>query len=176
MLNEEMQDLYFPYSKVRDAQAGMISDVYNTIKSKKRIIMHAPTGIGKTIAVLAPALSLAMKQNLTIFYLTSRQTQHRIVVDTLKQIKQKSGINFECADIIGKKWMCLQNGVDAMPTSSFHDYCKDLRDKLNCDFYLNTRKQNLQPTVDAKQAIEELKIIGPCHVQEYIEKGKTRYG
>jgi len=175
MLNEELQkEIYFPYSKVRDIQTDMISDVYNAIKSKKHIIMHAPTGIGKTIAVLAPALSIAMKNNLTIFYLTSRQTQHKIVVDTLRQIKQKFNINFECADVIGKKWMCLQKGMEAMATGSFHEYCKALRDENKCDFYLNTRKPNLQPTINAKQAIEELKIIGPCHVQDFIQQGKKK--
>ncbi len=175
MLNEELQkEIYFPYSKVRDIQSDMISDVYNAIKNKKHILMHAPTGIGKTIAVLAPALSLAMKDNLTIFFLTSRQTQHRIVIDTLKQIKQKFNISFECADIIGKKWMCLQNGVEAMSTSNFHEYCKALRDESKCEYYLNTRKPNMQPTIDAKQTIEELKLIGPCHVQDFTEKGKGK--
>ena len=89
MLSEELQkEIYFPYSKIRDIQSDMVFDVYNALKNKKHIIMHAPTGIGKTAAALAPALSFAVKQNLTIFFLTSRQTQHKIVVDTLKQIKQ----------------------------------------------------------------------------------------
>ncbi len=175
MLTEDFQkEIYFPYSKVRDIQADMISDVHNAIKGKKHIIMHAPTGIGKTIAVLAPSLSFAMKNNLTIFFLTSRQTQHKIVVDTLKQIKQKFSINFECADVIGKKWMCLQSGVEAMAGSSFHEYCKSLRDDGKCDFYLNTRKQNMQPTIAAKQSIEELKIISPCNVHDFINEGKNK--
>ena len=175
MLTEDLQkEIYFPYSKIRDVQSDMISDVYNSIKGKKHIIMHAPTGIGKTIAALAPALSFAMKNNLTIFFLTSRQTQHRIVVDTLRHIKQKFGIDFECADIIGKKGMCLQNGVESMAAGSFHEYCRALRDESKCEFYLNTRKPNLQPTVNAKQAIEELKITGPCHVQEFIEHGRKK--
>ena len=90
MLTEELQkEIYFPYSHVRDVQSKMISDVHNAIKSKKHIIMHAPTGIGKTISALAPALPFAVKNNLTIFFLTSRQTQHKIVVDTLRQIKNK---------------------------------------------------------------------------------------
>lgn len=175
MLTEELQkEIYFPYPEVRDVQSSMISDVYNAVKGKKRIIMHAPTGIGKTIAVLAPALSLAMKDKLTIFFLTSRQTQHKIVVDTLKQIRQKFSIDFECADMIGKRGMCLQNGVEAMATGSFHEYCKALRDENKCEFYTNTRKPSLQPTVGARQLVEELKVIGPCHVQEFIEQGKKK--
>ena len=175
MLSEELQkEIYFPYPKIRNVQIDMISDVYNSVKSKKHIIMHAPTGIGKTAAVLAPALSLAMKSNLTIFFLTSRQTQHRIVVETLRQIKQKFNIEFECADMIGKRGMCLQNGVEAMAAGSFHEYCKALRDENKCEFYTSTRKPNLQPTVGAKQLVEELKIIGPCHVQEFIEEGRKK--
>ncbi len=175
MLTEELQkEIFFPYSKVRDIQNTMISDVYSAIKEKKHIIMHAPTGIGKTISVLAPALSFAMKNNLTIFFLTSRQTQHKIVVDTLKQIKQKFNISLECADVIGKKWMCLQNGVEAMASGSFHEYCKSLRDEAKCEFYLNTRKENMQPTINAKKSIEDLKIIGPCHVHNFIDEGKNK--
>src|SRR3989338_6987034 len=136
MLSEDLQkEIYFPYSQVRDVQGNMISDVYNAIKGKKHIIMHAPTGIGKTISALAPALSYAMKNNLTIFFLTSRQTQHKIVIDTLRQIKNKFNIGLECADVIGKKHMCLQSGVEAMASGSFHEFCKSLRDDGKCEFY-----------------------------------------
>ena len=175
MSPEDLQkEIYFPYSKIRDIQGSMISDVYNAIKEKKHIIMHAPTGIGKTISALAPALSLAIKNNLTIFFLTSRQTQHKIVIDTLRQIKQKFGIDLECADVIGKKHMCLQSGVEAMSSSSFHEYCKSLREDGNCEFYTNTRKLTGQPTVNAQHSTEELKIIGPCHVQDVIHEGKKK--
>lgn len=172
MLAEEtLREIYFPYSHVREIQSDMISDVCDAIKNKNHIIAHAPTGIGKTIAVLAPALSFAIKNNLTIFFLTSRQTQHKIVIDTLKQIKQKFSVSFEVADIIGKKWMCLQNGVDVMAAGTFHEYCKALRDESKCEFYSNTRKANLQPTFEAKQALEEIKTNGPCNVHEFIDKG-----
>jgi len=175
MLTEELQkEIYFPYSKVRDIQSSMILDVYSAIKNKKHIIMHAPTGIGKTISALAPALSFAIKNNKTIFFLTSRQTQHKIVVDTLRQIKHKFNIDLECADIIGKKWMCLQNSVEAMSSSSFHEYCRSLREEGTCEFYINTRKLTGQPTVAAQQSMEELKITGPCHVHDFVSEGKKK--
>ncbi|MBI1935972.1 ATP-dependent DNA helicase [Candidatus Woesearchaeota archaeon] len=175
MLAEEfLKEIYFPHDKIREVQSNLISDIFNALKNKKHIIMHAPTGIGKTAASLAPALSFAVKNNLTIFFLTSRHTQHRIVVDTLKQIKKRHGIEFECADIIGKKWMCLQNSVEALGSGSFHDYCRALREENNCEFYTNTRGQSLSPTVIAKQSLEELKIVGPCHVQEIVEEGKRK--
>ncbi len=173
MLKEELQkEIFFPYDNVRKIQANMIEDVHNTIKSKNHIIMHAPTGVGKTVSALAPALSYAIKNNMTIFFLTSRQTQHRIVVDTLKQIKKRFDLKFESSDIIGKKWMCLQNGVEAMPSSSFHEYCRDLREKGQCEFFLKTKKATSQPTAEAKIVLEGMKNAGPCHVQELLQIGR----
>ncbi len=162
-----MDEILFPHDKIRDVQDVVVKDVFEAIKNKKNAIIHAPTGIGKTASVLAPALSFAMDKDITIFFLTSRQTQHNIAVDTLKQIKKKHGNNIRVADIIGKKWMCLQE-IDALPSGDFVDYCKKLRDDDQCEFYINTRKKSMRPTVVAEQNLNELKVLGPLHVDELI--------
>src|SRR3990167_5209229 len=106
MQNEELlKEIYFPYDKIRNIQSDMVSDIYNALQNKRNVIMHAPTGIGKTVSALAPALSHAIKNNMTVFFLTSRHTQHRIVIETLKQIKKKHNLDFETVDLIGKKHM-----------------------------------------------------------------------
>jgi len=171
MIKEELKEILFPHDKIRDIQDTMISDIHESIKNKKNIIIHAPTGIGKTVSVLAPALSYAMDKDLTIFFLTSRQTQHKIAIDTLKQIKNKFQNNFNVADIIGKKWMCLQE-VEGLSSGNFIDYCKKLRDDDNCDYYLNTRKKSMRPTILAENSLNELKILGPMHVEELVENCK----
>jgi len=168
------EEILFPHDKVRNIQDSMISDIYSSLNNKKNIILHAPTGIGKTVSALAPCLSFALKKGLTIFFLTSRQTQHKIAVDTLKQIKKKHGNDFVVVDLIGKKWMCLQE-ADALQNSDFLEYCKKLRDKDECEFYLNTRKKSRQPTIIASNKLNELKVLGPMHVQELVEEcGKQR--
>ena len=165
------EEILFPHDKVRNIQDNMISDIYNSLQNKKNIIVHAPTGIGKTVSALAPCLSFALKKGLTVFFLTSRQTQHKIAVDTLKQIKKKHGNDFGVVDLIGKKWMCLQE-IDALQNSDFLEYCKKLRDKDECEFYINTRKKSRQPTVIAINKLNELKVLGPMHVQELVEDCK----
>ena len=81
--------ILFPHDKIRDIQDTVVSDVHNALKDKKHMVIHAPTGIGKTASVLAPALSFALDKELTVFFLTSRQTQHWIAVETLKSIRKK---------------------------------------------------------------------------------------
>jgi len=164
-----LKDILFPHDKIRNIQKDMIKDVHESVKNKKNIIMHAPTGIGKTVSALSPSLSFALKENLTIFFLTSRHTQHKIAVDTLKQIKKKHGNNFGVVDIIGKKWMCLQD-VENLRAGDFLEYCKKLRDKDQCEFYLNTRKKSRRPTVIGEKVLNDLKVLGPLHVQELVQE------
>jgi len=61
-------EILFPHEKVRKIQDEMLEEVLSSIKNKKNMIIHAPTGIGKTVSVLAPALSYALKNDLTIFF------------------------------------------------------------------------------------------------------------
>jgi DNA excision repair protein ERCC-2 len=161
------EEILFPHDNIRKTQDTVIKDVHEAIKNKKNIIVHAPTGIGKTASVLAPALSYAIDKDITIFFLTSRQTQHNIAVDTLKQIKKKHGNDFGVADIIGKKWMCLQE-VEALASGDFSDYCKKLRDDDNCEFYLNTLKKSRRMTISAENTLNELKVLSPLHVNEVM--------
>lgn len=164
--------ILFPHDSMRRIQDTVVSDVYNALKERKSMVIHAPTGIGKTASVLAPALSFAMDKDLTIFFLTSRQTQHYIAVETLKKIKKKHNADFGVADIIGKKWMCLQE-IEALNSSDFIEYCKKLRDENQCEFYLNTRKASRSPTLSAEKNLGELKILSPLHVNEVINHCKN---
>jgi len=161
-------DSYFPHDNVREIQEDLIKDVVQCFKDKKHMIVHAPTGLGKTAAALPPALEYAKKHKLTVFFLTSRHTQHKIGVDTLKDIKKKHGVTIRAVDLIGKKWMCSKT-VELLHSGEFADYCKKLREDDNCEFYNNTKKDN-KPTPKATNVLAELKLTSPCHVEELIEQ------
>ncbi len=160
MLNK----LLFPHSDARTFQEQMIKDVHEAIKNKKNIIIHAPTGLGKTAATIPVCLSHALEKKLTVFFLTSRHTQHKIAVETLKRIKEKHGVDFTGVDVLGKKWMCNQS-VERLTSSDFSDYCKTLREEGNCEFYNNTKEKS-KITEISKEIISELK--NDIHHSEYV--------
>lgn len=157
-------DILFPYDKIRDEQKNLIIDVRDAIENEKNILANAPTGLGKTIAVLGPALKNAIENKRTVFFLTSRHTQHILAIKTLKDIKEKFKVDVRCCDIIGKKWMCSQSGADNMHSSEFSEYCKALRKDDLCEFYQNTRK-NGKPSVIAEKVLDEIRRLMPTDTE-----------
>jgi len=134
-------DTLFPFDTIRDVQKEFMQDVEQAVKNKQHLVAHAPTGLGKTAATLAPTLKEALEKDLTIFFLTSRHTQQEIVLETLKKIKEKFNITCTATSIIGKKWMCSQPGVEKLGSSEFSEFCKALREDEQCEYYLNTKKK-----------------------------------
>ena len=74
-LAEELHAMRFPYGNVREGQKEFMQSVLRAIKSHTRLLAEAPTGIGKTMAALYPALkALGEGYADKIFCLTSKGT------------------------------------------------------------------------------------------------------
>jgi DNA excision repair protein ERCC-2 len=123
------KNLLFPHSRARKVQEDLLADAASAFSGKKCLIAHAPTGLGKTAATLAPALAHCLKkgnENLTVFFLTSRHTQHSIAVSTLSQIRKKHNVDFSAVSIIGRKWMCAMPETSGLASRDFMLFCKAL--------------------------------------------------
>ena len=68
-----LQALTFPFAGYRPGQRAMIGAVYKTCCEGGQLLCQAPTGIGKTMSVLFPALK-ALEDGGPVFYLTARGT------------------------------------------------------------------------------------------------------
>ncbi len=158
--------LAFPFEKVREKQKDFINDVENIVKNKKHLIAHAPTGLGKTVAVLAPVVQYAIENKKSVFFLTPKHTQHQIAIDTLKMIKNKSEEKFISTDIIGKKWLCSVAGVEDLTSSEFTEYCKAVVKDERCKYYNNTRTKSHTLTKTGLEMLDEFKVLQPLHAEE----------
>ncbi|MGD2295631.1 MAG: helicase C-terminal domain-containing protein [Candidatus Aminicenantes bacterium] len=97
----------FPYRSFRKGQIDMICDVSTTIKHQEQLILQAPTGIGKTVAALYPAIK-ALPEGYTqkIFYLTARSTGKEIAEKTLSELHGK-GIKVKSLTLTAKEKICF---------------------------------------------------------------------
>src|SRR3989338_4973952 len=150
-----VEQIFFPHDTIRKEQEILMQDIQRCLHEKKTLIAHAPTGLGKTAAALGPSLKYALDNNKTIFFLTSRHTQHIIALDTLKKIHEKYTLEFTVGDIIGKKWMCALPAVEQLYSNEFSEFCKKMKEDNKCENYANTRK-NMNLTVEAKNVLHQI--------------------
>lgn len=159
--------MIFSHDKMRPLQEKFVDLIENILSIKKNVLIHAPTGLGKTAAALSPALDYAIKNDLFVFFVTSRHTQHKIVIDTLKKIQERHNLKITCSSIIGKKWMCSQDNVNTMLAGDFSEYCKSLVKNNSCHFFQNTKAKN---NIKAKHLIES--INSPLTSEEVIAESQ----
>ena len=90
--NESVASMKFPYSVVRNGQKDFMKAVLSSIKHKETLIAEAPTGIGKTISTLYPAIKyLPSAQGGKIFYATAKLAT-REVADKAKRDRFAYGV------------------------------------------------------------------------------------
>lgn len=83
-----MASVRFPYREVREGQRDLISACYRAIRRGKRLYASAPTGIGKTISTLFPAVR-AMGEGACekIFYLTAKATTATAAAEAAEHLR-----------------------------------------------------------------------------------------
>ena len=86
----ETEARFHAHDSLRSGQKEMIDDGFNIVAEGGFLLANAPTGIGKTAAALASTLSVARSLGgVQILFMTGRQSQHRIVVDTVRSINER---------------------------------------------------------------------------------------
>ncbi len=160
---------FFPHQRVRPVQKDVLENIQRGLSQGKHLIIHAPTGIGKTAAVLAPALEHALSKHLRLLFLTSRHTQHKIVIDTLRKIKGKCDANFNVVDLIGKRWMCSQKGAQKLHPAEFFEYCKTMREHQMCSYYSNLKLKGKLVEVAIRLATE-VRQHGPLDCEALVKR------
>jgi len=105
--NQSLQSLEFPFKTYRPGQREMAAQIFSSLKGGRQILIEAPTGIGKTMAVLLGSLkSLVPGGYQKIFYFTSKGTQKGEVLKALEILNHK-GIILRWVTINAKEKMCL---------------------------------------------------------------------
>ncbi len=100
-----LQALTFPY-EYRPGQKELAVSVYRTVRDGGRLFIQAPTGIGKTLAAVFPALK-AMGEGLgdKLFYLTAK-TITRAVAEEAFSLLKSAGLSLTQITLTAREKMC----------------------------------------------------------------------
>lgn len=150
---------FLAHKNPRPGQIDMIRECRESLSKNGHHLAAAPTGIGKTAASIAAALEVAMNSSVKphILFLTGRQSQHKIVIDTVRKINSRLDNNFrdvKVVDIIGRESMCevvdIQTG------------------RCLCE-----QGSSESARAGLKEDVRNYILQSPRHVFETVEKSKT---
>jgi DNA excision repair protein ERCC-2 len=123
-----IEEAAFPFKDYRKGQREFSVAVYRTIEAGKKLFAQAPTGVGKTVSVLFPAIKSLHGKNSKIFYLTAKSTTKTIAFNTVKIMHEK-GLRLRTAVITAKDKICFMEERKCEP--EYCPYAKGYYDKLN---------------------------------------------
>lgn len=105
--------LEFPFPRYRPHQRELAVKVWRTINSGKNLFVHAPTGTGKTIAVLFPAIK-SITPDTRLFYLTARNTNQEVAEVTF-EVMREHGLRIRICTLTAKERICFQEEMVCLP-------------------------------------------------------------
>ena len=102
---ESAEGFPFPY-EYRPGQRTIVKQVYKAVENGKRLFVQAPTGIGKTLAMLYPSVrAVGMDEADKIFYLTAKTVTAAVAEEGMSLMYEK-GLRFSFAKVTAKDKLC----------------------------------------------------------------------
>ena len=113
----------------REGQKDLAAAVYRTIQRKKKIFIQAPTGVGKTISTVFPAVK-AVGEGLgeKIFYLTAKTITRTVAEEAFGLLKQQ-GLFYKVVTLTAKEKICPLEEAECDPVHC--PYAKGHFDRIN---------------------------------------------
>ncbi len=120
----------FPY---RDGQKDLVKYVYQTIYHQRKLFIEAPTGVGKTISTVFPAVkAMAEGMGEKLFYLTAKTITRTVAENTFEILRQR-GLQFKSVILTAKEKICFMEEVECNPDHC--PYAKGHFDRINDAVY-----------------------------------------
>lgn len=159
---------YQAHETLRPFQDEMIEEALTALSSGGSLLVAAPTGIGKTAAALAAALEVGkcIGEQKTIMFLTGRQSQHRIIVETVRDINRRlpdGESPVTLVDMISMQKMCVLP-ISGEHPALFNTLCSEARSKRTC-----------RPFIENNDAVSAAILKHPMHVHELVEFSKGNH-
>lgn len=129
---DSIKMMQFPFT-YREGQKELVTYVYQTIYHKRKLFIEAPTGVGKTISTVFPAVK-AMGEGMCekIFYLTAK-TITRTVADNTFALLRERGLKFKSVILTAKDKICFMDETECNP--EYCPYAKGHYDRINDAIY-----------------------------------------
>ncbi|QDW75571.1 ATP-dependent DNA helicase [Lachnospiraceae bacterium KGMB03038] len=148
--NQSIQKVEFPFP-YREGQRKLVASVYRTIQQKKELFIQAPTGVGKTMACVFPAVR-AVGEGLgeKIFYLTAKTITRTVAWQAFEILKEQA-LRMKVLVLTAKEKICFCEKQECNPEAC--PYAKGHFDRVNDAVYeLLTSSDEMSREIVEEQA------------------------
>lgn len=107
--DQALVKLRFPFPEFRTGQRDLAEAVFKAIRTERQLLLEAPTGSGKTLGTLFPALR-AMPDSDTdkLFYLTTRNTARGVGLQGINQLRETNRLPLRVVELCSKETGCVE--------------------------------------------------------------------
>lgn len=120
----------FAHADWRPGQQDLAREVEAALQQGRHLLLMAPTGYGKTAAILHAAIQVAWATDRRVFFATARTTQQRMAEESLRLMAER-GLPLRAVSIRAREKICLNEVVACRPDACEHarDYHDKVRDQ-----------------------------------------------
>lgn len=138
--NESIKKLKFPFKTYRKGQKELAVTCFNTIKEKAVLFAQAPTGIGKTISTMFPAVkSLGEDRGERVVYLTAKTITRTVAEEAVNKLKD-NGLICRNITLTAKEKICFKDKSSCNPENC--EYALNYYDKVNDVIFGMLKEEN----------------------------------
>lgn len=140
-LIDTAKSIEFPF-EYRKGQRDIVVGTYKSIQRNKNLFIQAPTGVGKTMSVIFPAVkSIGEGISEKIFYLTAKTITGTVALNAYELLRKK-GLEIKSISITAKEKICVMEQAECRP-----DKCERAKghfDRVNeCMYELLQNEDNI---------------------------------
>lgn len=107
-----LRDLRFPFEEFHSGQRELAQSVYRRVRSGGALLAQAPTGIGKTVGTLFPALKSMETGRLDkVFYLVAKTSGRQLALDAMRRMSGDPKVPVRVVELVARAKACEYPGT-----------------------------------------------------------------
>ncbi|MEQ1875353.1 MAG: ATP-dependent DNA helicase [Bdellovibrionia bacterium] len=156
------KSLEFPFQEPRPHQIELLETVAKSLEGEEPLLVQAPTGLGKTAAVIYPMLQEALSRGEKLVYVTPKNSQHTAAEETIK-LFQDQGQPVRSLTIRAKAKLCFK--AEPICNPEYCEYAKDHYKKIGENQVVQTMSKKKKVTYRSLRKIAKAHEVCPFELQ-----------
>lgn len=160
------EDFAFPFDQPRPGQLELVQAIENGGEGL-RMLIQAPTGLGKTAGVMYPMLRDALSRGQRLVYVTPKNSQHAVAEDAAERFRER-GSKLKSLTITAKSKICLK--AEPLCNPEYCEYARDHYTKVHERGVLDELRRKRKLSFRAFRRLAEEHEVCPFELQHEAAK------